>query len=212
MNVIHWNSRGYTLSNTELLARLVRRSTILCVRETYNAIPDTDYWRSISVQAPPTVGRYRRGGGVAILHAGEHTIVRTHVYAEETFPFTAASVDGVPIVAAYVAPDTNRQTFDRFLALITRELRGPGVLACDVNARHKSWDEKTNSADRLMYLWAQAHNCHTPRPRRPTFSSQKGFSRVRRRKRVLRSSYSMCPPHVLQYQHAGIHTLINGHE
>lgn len=97
---------------------MLRGAPIGCLTETYNAIPDTDYWRYISVKAPPTMGRHRRGGGVSILHYGAHNIHRSHVHAEEKFQFIATWVDGVPIVTAYVSPETNRAKFDRFIGLI----------------------------------------------------------------------------------------------
>lgn len=178
MNIITWNASGYTRAKTEFLASLVRRATLVCITETYNIIPNTDDWHSICVQAPPTTGRHRRGGGVAILHSGESVIRRVSTHSEPKFQLISATVNGVPVVAAYVSPETPRPTYDRFLQIVTKALRGPGVLAGDLNARHKAWDDKTNTAGRRLHLWARTHNFKTQRPRLPTFSSHRGSSRV----------------------------------
>lgn len=99
-------------------------------------------------------------------------------YTGRYFQLIHGTANGVPILACYVAPNTPAAEFSRLLGIASRCLRGRGVLDGDLNARHESWDDRTNRHGTQLHRWAQRHNFRTKRPPQPTFQTSRGTSRV----------------------------------
>lgn len=178
MIVTTWNVRGFTAAKGEMAAELTRSSDLTCLTETWRHIEDSEDWNAVNCTAKTEFGEPRRAGGVAILHTESRPFRHIGSYSDKYFQLIHGTINGVPILAAYVTPCTPPQNFRKFLAIASRCLQGPGVLLGDLNARHQAWDDARNTQGTQLHRWAQRHNFLTHRPPEPTFRTQRGTSRV----------------------------------
>ena len=98
----------------------------------------------------------RPAGGVAILlpqNMGAK-IVRRYVQ-DELNALWVRIPNSVDIVAVYVRPGAERETFRCFMGNVRRRARYPFAMAAESNARHKVWCTKNNSNGKTLYDWSK---------------------------------------------------------
>lgn len=173
-----WNIRGYTPTKLTAVKGLFRTADVVCLTETIVNVAATPHWSSTNAPPLRTPAAPRRRGGVAVLSRPAIPFRLTCTYIQEYFQVVAGSLNGLPLVACYVRPKTPPQEFANFLAIITKHLRGPGLLVGDLNARNLAWDDKINGPGIALQRWAQRHNFYTCRPPKPTLCTTSGTSRV----------------------------------
>lgn len=179
MKMATWNVRGYNQAKQKAVLSLVRYSNLVCLTESWSPIPPHSNYTVVNIMCPDSRVQARRRGGVAIIHQGTLPLRLLGTYSEDNFQLIHCTLDGVPVVGAYIAPCTLQPDLDRPLAIAAKWLRGPGVLVGDLNARHTQWDDFANRQGRQLYKWARTHNFLTQRPPAPTcVSYKKGSSRV----------------------------------
>lgn len=178
MIISTWNVRGWTTDKEGLVKQLLAKSDIVCLTEVWSAEPQNPAWHSHTLLGPPPMGRARRGRVVSVLTSDPRAFRPTTSISEDKFQLLAGSYKGIPVLPAYVSPETPPSIFRHFLALTNRCFQGPGILAGDFNARHTACDDASNRNGTLLHTWAQKHNFRTHRPPAPTCLSRKGTSGV----------------------------------
>lgn len=133
MIICTWNIRGYNHLKRNSVKVLLRTADFICLPETLRDVESTLEWASSNAAVYRTPAQPILRGGVAVLSRPATPFSTTTTYSRKGFQAVAGSLNGLPLVACYVHPNTPRHEYDIFLATITKHLPGPCVLVGDLN-------------------------------------------------------------------------------
>lgn len=174
MIISNWNICGWTCDKSDYVSMLTRQSTVLCLTEVWH--PPEKRPNGLFTLAPPNEGRFRRGGGVALLVPDGITLKHLCSISHSKYQLLSASCFGLIIVAAYISPTITPSQFQECLETIRRMSQGTAIVVGDFNSRHTSWDTANNRYGLRFAKWAAKCNFTIAAPSIPTCYSSRGGS------------------------------------
>lgn len=122
------------------------------------------------VFGPIDNAKNRGFGGVAVVVSPLLEYEKVTKSATNTIQSITIRAKGVTVSGLYVSPkaqdEEERQALDRIRSLS----RGAAVIIGDLNARHKTWDKKSNTRGRRLVKWVNTHRWNVKAPAGPTFT------------------------------------------
>lgn len=166
------------LTDEQLPGRIlaVSQADFLCVTETWAGVHTSwgNEQKVLQVMAPTTSGRFRRGGGVALLGSPHCRLKYISKRSTAESQVLVASLNGVTIIGDYLAPGRPQHVLKPTLEWIGQYLRGEVVLLGDFNARKRRWDHANNPYGSALLRWTATHRLHISAPPSPTFERHGG--------------------------------------
>ncbi len=111
-----------------------------------------------TVNVPPVGQQWGGHKGVAL--APRHTVnyKREDTSIMINTMYATVKIKDLYMTVLYAAPQTLRKELTNTLNQIRKSSRGSSILMGDLNARHKNWDTKFNTAGTTLLRWANLRN------------------------------------------------------